>query len=122
MKLAQRKKLKPVISLKTTFLNNISHEVRTPLNGILGFAEIMSQTDISEEEKRVSLSMLYESSDRLLNTITNYMDISLINSGTMSLYKKDFLPEQILKELYSKDHDKMFGKKSGIIIGNTGTN
>ncbi len=88
--------------LKTTFLNNISHEVRTPLNGILGFAEIMSQTDLSEEEKRVSLSMLFESSDRLLNTITNYMDISLITSGTMSVYKKDFLPERILRELYAR--------------------
>jgi PAS domain S-box-containing protein len=88
--------------LKTTFLNNISHEVRTPLNGILGFAEIMSQIEISEEEKRASLTMLYESSDRLLNTITNYMDISLINSGTMSLYKKDFLPVQILRELNKK--------------------
>ena len=71
--------------LKTTFLNNISHEVRTPLNGILGFAEIMSQTDLSEEEKNVSLSMLFESSDRLLDTITNYMDISLITSGNMAL-------------------------------------
>ena len=77
--------------LKTTFLNNISHEVRTPLNGILGFAEIMSQADLSEEDKKASLSMLFESSDRLLNTITNYMDISLITSGTMSLYKKDFI-------------------------------
>ena len=89
--------------LKTTFLNNISHEVRTPLNGILGFAEIMSQTDLSEEEKRVSLSMLFESSDRLLNTITNYMDISLITSGTMSIYKKDFSPEQVLREIFPKN-------------------
>jgi PAS domain S-box-containing protein len=88
--------------LKTSFLNNISHEVRTPLNGILGFAEIMSQTDLTEEEKKVSLSMLFESSDRLLNTITNYMDISLITSGTMSPYKKDFLPVQVLKEIFTK--------------------
>jgi PAS domain S-box-containing protein len=96
--------------LKTTFLNNISHEVRTPLNGILGFAEIMSQDDMSEEEKRVSLSMLNESSDRLLNTITNYMDISLINSGTMSLNKKDLLSEQILRELYKKNVIKCSAK------------
>jgi PAS domain S-box-containing protein len=88
--------------LKTTFLNNISHEVRTPLNGILGFAEIMSHPDLSDEDKDISLSMLYESSDRLLNTINNYMDISLITSGNMILYKKNFVPAQILKELFGK--------------------
>jgi PAS domain S-box-containing protein len=101
MKLA-KEKAEASDKLKTTFLNNISHEVRTPLNGILGFAEIMSQADLSEEEKNLSLSMLFESSDRLLNTITNYMDISLITSRTMSLYKKDFLPGQVLREKLAK--------------------
>jgi PAS domain S-box-containing protein len=89
--------------LKTTFLNNISHEVRTPLNGILGFAEIMSQSDQSEDEKRESLSMLLASSDRLLNTITSYMDISLIISATMPVYKKYFYPGQVLRELFPKN-------------------
>jgi PAS domain S-box-containing protein len=88
-------------NLKTEFLNNISHEVRTPLNGILGFAEIISQTDLSEEDKRESISMLHESSDRLLNTITNYVDISLLTSGNMSVHKKDFIPGMILNKIYN---------------------
>jgi PAS domain S-box-containing protein len=88
--------------LKTEFLNNISHEVRTPLNGILGFAEIMSQPDLSEDDKRDSLFMLHESSDRLLNTITNYMDISLITSGSLSVRKKDFIPGTILRKIYER--------------------
>jgi PAS domain S-box-containing protein len=85
--------------LKTDFLNNISHEVRTPLNGILGFAEIISLEGLSEEEKKDSMAMLFESSNRLLNTITNYMDISLITSGNLSVNKKDFSPAQMLKRL-----------------------
>jgi PAS domain S-box-containing protein len=87
--------------LKTAFLNNISHEVRTPLNGILGFAEIMSQSELTEEDKKGSLSMLFESSDRLLNTITNYMDISLITSGSLSVYKKDFTPVEVLRKIFN---------------------
>jgi PAS domain S-box-containing protein len=87
--------------LKTTFLNNISHEVRTPLNGILGFAEIMSQTDLPEKERIESISMLHESCDRLLTTITSYMDISLLTSGNLSLHKKDFLPERILRRIFN---------------------
>jgi PAS domain S-box-containing protein len=97
-----KEKVESSDKLKTTFLNNISHEVRTPLNGILGFAEIISQIDLSEEDKKLSLSMLFESSDRLLNTITNYMDISLITSGNMTENRKEFVPEQIMKELLGK--------------------
>jgi PAS domain S-box-containing protein len=100
MKLA-KEKAEASDKLKTTFLNNISHEVRTPLNGILGFAEIVSQSDLSEQDKKESLKMLTDSSDRLLNTITNYMDISLLTSASMSVYQKDFLPDQILKKLFN---------------------
>jgi len=99
MKLA-KEKAEASDKLKTTFLNNISHEVRTPLNGILGFAEIMSQPYLSDEDKKESLSMLFESSDRLLNTITNYMDISLITSGNLSLYRKEFNPGQFLRSIF----------------------
>ena len=88
--------------LKTEFLNNISHEVRTPLNGILGFAEIISMPDLSEEEKKDSIAMLFESSNRLLNTITNYMDISLIASGSLTVNKKDCSPSGILRGIYNK--------------------
>jgi len=86
--------------LKTAFLNNISHEVRTPLNGILGFAEILSAPDLSDEDKKDSISMLNESSDRLLNTITNYMDISLITVGNLTVYKKDFSPAKTLRKIF----------------------
>ena len=86
--------------LKTDFLNNISHEVRTPLNGILGFAEILSLKDLTPEEKKDSYTMLFESSNRLLNTITNYMDISIITSGSLSLNKKYFSPAEILRKLF----------------------
>jgi PAS domain S-box-containing protein len=87
--------------LKTSFLNNISHEVRTPLNGILGFAEIMSQPNLSDEDKKESLLMLRESSDRLLNTITSYMDISLLTSGSFSVHKRDFSPAKVLTTIYN---------------------
>ena len=87
--------------LKTEFLNNISHEVRTPLNGILGFAEIISLQDLSESDKKDSIAMLFDSSNRLLNTITNYMDISLIASGSLTVHKREFNPALMLKNIFS---------------------
>ncbi len=46
--------------------------------------------------------MLFDSSDRLLNTITNYIDISLLTSGTMSVNEKDFIAGQVLREIWAK--------------------
>jgi PAS domain S-box-containing protein len=102
--------------LKTEFLNNISHEVRTPLNGILGFAEIISLQDLSEEEKKDSLAMLFESSNRLLNTITNYMDISLITSGSLSVHIKEFFPVPILKRIYNNFESACQNKKLQLLL------
>ena len=115
LKLAKEKAEKSD-KLKTDFLNNISHEVRTPLNGILGFAEIISLQDLSEEEKKDSLSMLFESSNRLLNTITNYMDISLITSGSLSVNKKDFSPSQVLKRILNNFEPVCLSRKLELIL------
>jgi len=102
--------------LKTEFLNNISHEVRTPLNGILGFAEIISLQDLTEEEKKESIAMLYESSNRLLNTITNYMDISLITSGSLSVNKKDFSPAVMLRKIFNNFEHACLNKRLELFL------
>ena len=102
--------------LKTTFLNNISHEVRTPLNGILGFAEILSQIDLTEIEKKESLSMLHDSCDRLLNTITSYMDISLLTSGSLSLNKKEFFPEIVLRKIFDVFEKRCLEKNLKLLL------
>jgi signal transduction histidine kinase len=88
--------------LKTAFMNNISHEVRTPLNGILGFAQFAMKTEITDEEKAYYLNILNSSSERLLNTITDYMDISLIVSGSMTLHKKQVNIPLLMNQLYLK--------------------
>jgi PAS domain S-box-containing protein len=69
--------------LKTTFLNNISHEVRTPLNGILGVMSLLADPDMDAEEREDLNEIVTVSSERLMQTITDYMDISLLTSGNM---------------------------------------
>lgn len=82
--------------LKTSFINNISHEIRTPLNGILGFGQILTDPDLRAEEKNEYLAILNESSYRLINTVSNFMDISMISSGNQEVNKKDFNPEYVI--------------------------
>jgi len=109
-----REKAEASDRLKTVFLNNISHEVRTPLNGILGFAELISQEDISNTEKTEAIEMVYESSDRLLKTITNYMDISLLTSGSYSVNLRDSDPSMLINSIYNKYKSVCSNRKIGL--------
>jgi PAS domain S-box-containing protein len=115
MKIA-KEKAEASDKLKTSFLNNISHEVRTPLNGILGFAELISHDDLSENEKHEALSMVHESSGRLLKTITNYMDISLITSGTLSFNRVSLNPAVLLNDIFNKFKSIGSIRKSELIL------
>ncbi len=100
---ALRKALKRAATsdeLKTAFMNNISHEVRTPLNGILGFSSLLLDPDLSTEEKEEFAPHLQQSADRLVQTITDYMDISLLVSEGIEVHKKAFNLIKMMDELY----------------------
>jgi signal transduction histidine kinase len=88
--------------LKSAFINNISHEIRTPLNAILGFGGFLAEMDLSSEEKTQMLARVQQSSDRLLNTMTDYMDMAMIVSGTMKVHLSGFSLNQLLYALKSK--------------------
>ena len=74
---------------KTTFLNNMSHDIRTPMNAIIGFTNIAMKHDPKLEVKNC-LQKIGESSDHLLTLINDVLDISRIESG-----KIKFVPSPI---------------------------
>ncbi|MFZ4563875.1 MAG: ATP-binding protein [Bacteroidales bacterium] len=90
--------------LKTAFMHNISHEVRTPLNGILGFSSLIANPEIDANSKQTYLTLLKNSSERLVNTITDYIDISLIASENMEVSQKSVLLNEELSTFVSKYH------------------
>lgn len=90
--------------LKTAFLNNISHEIRTPLNGILGFAPMIIDPACTDKEKEEFLEVLNFSSKRLMQTITDYMDASLIASGNIDVRKSAFSPDEVFLEIEKEFH------------------
>lgn len=85
--------------LKTAFIKNISHEVRTPLSTIVGFIDMLQNPDISDETRLSFNQIIKKSSNRLLNTITNYMDISIIVSGNMEVHNTSFSLDKLLEEV-----------------------
>ena len=87
--------------LKSAFLENISHEIRTPLNGILGFAPMVLDPKITEEEKYEYLDIMNASGKRLIQTVTDYMDISLLVSGNMKSRPLQFKIGKLFNDIES---------------------
>jgi len=98
--------------LKTAFMNNISHEIRTPLNSILGFSELLfDEQSFQLEDRDRYLKMVQQSSQRLINTITAYMDISLISCGNYQLHQRNFSLNpifQMLRDRFAESHPNDF--------------
>ncbi len=72
--------------LKSAFLLNISHEMRTPMNSILGFTELLTQPGLSGEVQQKYLSKVKGSCRRLLNTVTDLIEISKVETHQLDLY------------------------------------
>ncbi len=66
--------------LKTSFLQNISHEIRTPMNSILGFINLLQEPDLSDDEKQEYYDIIKTSSDRMLNTMHNIIEVAKFES------------------------------------------
>jgi signal transduction histidine kinase len=86
--------------LKSEFLNNISHEIRTPLNGILGFGQMLAQGSLPEKEKKEYLRLLQQSSERIIKTMGDYMDASLIASRSLNRNFTEIGLNQFTDELF----------------------
>lgn len=71
--------------LKSNFISNISHEMRTPLNAILGFAELSEIEDITLEEMRDYMLIIRKSSEQLLETIKDVLYIATVDASDINL-------------------------------------
>ena len=97
--------------LKTAFMNNISHEIRTPLNGIIGFGEIIANEHLSLEEKNKFLTVVQESSERLIQTIDDYLDISLLVTGNQEIHLNHFNLSQLIEDVIEEYSELSKSKK-----------
>lgn len=84
---------------KTFFLNNMSHDIRTPMNAIIGFTNLASTHIDNKELVRDYLSKITSSSNHLLSLINDVLDMSRIESGRVHIEEKECSLSEIMHDL-----------------------
>jgi len=87
--------------LKSSFLANMSHEIRTPMNGILGFADILKDTNLTGDEQKEYLGIIERSGRRMLNIINDIVDISQIEAGLMKVDLRECNINEQIEYIYT---------------------
>jgi len=89
--------------IKTNFLLDISHNIRTPMNSILGFAELLSLTDPGAERRKEYIQVIKKQSKSLLQLIDDVAEIARFDSGTVNISKSpvniNLLLNEVIKDL-----------------------
>lgn len=102
--------------VKAAFLASVSHEVRTPLNSIIGFSALFTKPNISIENKMEYVEHVYQSSKDLLNLINDIVDISKIHAGKLDINRENidlYTEINAIQTIFSNDLLKS-GKKNDI--------
>ncbi len=88
--------------VKTRFLANISHDIRTPMNAIIGFSHLLGEEDVDGDQRNAYVNHISKNSTTLLNMVDNLIDLSLIETGNLKLNDDEVEIYQLMKELYDQ--------------------
>ena len=94
---------------KTVFLTNISHEIKAPLNGIMGFIELLKSHSLGKDEKEL-IDIIEQSSQTFLKAINNIINIAKIESGNSKIYESEFLLYNIFDNIISSYFNRLMAK------------
>jgi len=84
---------------KSQFLTNMSHEMRTPLTAILGYAELLAEEGVVVSDREQSAKVIVDNGEHLLKIIDNILDLSKIDAEKIEIVKKDFLLKDVFSDI-----------------------
>lgn len=93
--------------LKSAFLANMSHEIRTPLNAVVGFAQLLRDTDPTPDDVERYVNLISVNSHRLLQLITDIIDLSQIESGQLKVIPRPLFLKDLFNELFASAQAKI---------------
>jgi len=103
--LESRIKAEAASNAKTSFLANMSHEIRTPLGAILGFANLLKESEITPEKQSEYLKIIDRNGQALSKIIDDILDLSKVEAGKLELEKIDFKVDDLLRSVLDIFHE-----------------
>lgn len=99
--------------LKSAFLANMSHEIRTPLNAIIGFSQLLIERELPKEKKDKYSNLITENGDYLMKLISDILDVSMIESGHLSLVNSKVNLNRLLNQVYAVHNEIILNRYPG---------
>jgi hypothetical protein len=99
---------------KSRFLATMSHEIRTPMNGILGMAQLLMASDLTDAERREYSRIILGSGQTLLTLLNDILDLSKVEAGRIELERLVFSPRQIIEEVAALFAEQAESKGVGV--------
>lgn len=109
-----RKRALEASKVKSEFLANMSHEIRTPINGILGFSDLLSHTQL-DDEQRDYVNTVKESSASLLAIVNDILDFTRIEAGKLAIDNVAFDLRDCVEEVLSLLAPTAYGKSLELV-------
>lgn len=87
--------------LKAEFITNLSHEIRTPITGILGFADLLENRNLTPEKRSNYLKVIKNSGEQLIKIIDDILEVSKLNTDQIDLYETEVCLNDLVLEQFS---------------------
>ncbi len=102
--------------LKTVFLHNISHEIRTPINAVVGFSDMLEKGQIKKEEQSKFLKVINHSGEQLVRVIDDILEISSLDTQKTKVHLSSTNITELLQELGAIYEVEALNKKLNLIL------
>lgn len=95
---AAKEKAERAEQLEMVFLASMSHELRTPINAIVGFSQLLQNPDATQEDRQNYMEIINANNEHVLRLISDILDLSKIESGTVEIRLSNFDAVQVFEE------------------------